>query len=70
MPKAKRTDAHSDAAHKANIEELLTQFPVTGTDRFWRAEPVARRGYRAAHRIFERHFKGQLKPKDKVTQNA
>lgn len=70
MAKRKSADAHSEASHKADIQELLSQFPVTGTDRTWRAEPVARRGYGAAHRIFERHFKGQLKEKNKLTQNA
>lgn len=41
MAKRKHPKAHSDEAHKADINELLAQFPVTGTDRFWRAEPVA-----------------------------
>lgn len=70
MAKRKQPKAHSDEAHKADINELLSQFPVTGTDRFWRAEPVARRGYAAAHRIFEKHFKGKIKPGGKLTQSA
>jgi hypothetical protein len=67
MAKREKPDpAHSEGGHKVDIDELLARFPVTGRDRLWRAEPVARKAFGAAHRIFEKHFKGQIKK----TKNA
>ena len=57
---------HSEVGHKIDIDELLSRFPVTGRDRLWSAEPVARKAFSAAHRVFEKHFKGQIK----LTKNA
>jgi hypothetical protein len=63
---SKNVPGHTEAGHKIDIEELLSRFPVTGRDRFWSAEPVARRAFGAAHRVFDDHFKGKLK----LTKNA
>jgi hypothetical protein len=52
---------HSESGHNIDIEELLSRFPVTGRDRLWSAQPVARKAFGAAHRIFDKHFKGQIK---------
>jgi len=68
MAKQRKTAArsHSEAEHKIDIEELLSRFPVTGRDRFWSTEPVARKAFSAAHRVFDKHFKGKIK----LTKNA
>jgi hypothetical protein len=62
----KPVPAHSEPGHKIDIYELLSRYPITGRDRLWNAEPVARKAFGAAHRIFEKHFKGKIK----VTKNA
>jgi hypothetical protein len=54
-------EKHSEAVHKLEISDLLSRFPITGRDRAWRAEPVVREAFAAAHRIFEKRFKGELK---------
>lgn len=59
-PRSRHT--HTEAAHRLDIEELLSKFPATGNDRFWSREPVARKGFQAAHRVFEKHFKAKIAP--------
>ena len=60
MAKQERSSGrHTEAGHRVDIEELLSKFPATGSDRFWSAEPVARKGFQAAHRIFDKHFKAK-----------
>ena len=58
----KNSESHSEEAHKVDIEEVAVRTSgSTGTDRTWSAVPVARKGFAASHRIFEKHFKGRLK---------
>jgi uncharacterized protein YukJ len=62
MAKRKKpVPTHSEVGHKVDIDELLSRFPVTGRDRLWSSAPVARKAFGAAHRVFEKHFKGQIK---------
>jgi hypothetical protein len=57
----KRRVKHTPAVEQVDIVELMSRFPVTGRDRAWNARPVISRAYGAAHRIFDKHFKGRLK---------
>lgn len=54
--------ARKDAAYEREaIDDLLSRFPVTGRDTAWNMRPVVSRSFGAAHRLFEKHFKGKLK---------
>ncbi len=52
---------HEPAAERIAIDELLSQFPITGRDRTWNRRPVVRRAFSAAHRVFDKHFKNKLR---------
>lgn len=63
---ANKPDKHD---HQRAIREILQRFPVTGRDRTWQMEPVVSKAFGAAHRIFDKHFKGKLK-NNKLPDNA
>jgi hypothetical protein len=66
MAKKSKHDHHD---HRRAIKDILARFPVTGRDRTWQAEPVVSRAFGAAHRVFDKHFKGKLK-ENKLPDNA
>jgi hypothetical protein len=66
MAKAGKHDA---AAEQLAIEELLARFPISGRDRTWAPRPVVRRAYAAAHRIFDKRFKGKLATETETEAN-
>jgi hypothetical protein len=55
------TKQHKPDDHQEAIKAILARFPVTGRDRTWQMEPVVNRAFGAAHRVFDKHFKGKLK---------
>jgi hypothetical protein len=61
---AKRAE-HDHTTEKLAIDDLLSRFPVTGRDRSWSARPIVRRGFGAAHRVFDKHFKDKLAAEQK-----
>lgn len=65
----KRSGRSDEMAEKLDIEDLLSRFPITGSDRTWSVRPVVSRAYSAAHRIFDKRFEGKLRV-DKSTDNV